>query len=396
MKIVMLCNFFNEALTYQENMLARFYVKHGHAVTVLASTFENLFDFVSDRYDPSWPNRDYVADGIRIVKRAYRWNILNRVRIFPPISELLQEIQPDLIFVHDIHMNLPEATQYKLAHPGTRLVMDYHADYSNSAKNWLSLKVLHGVIRKSVLDRARPSLDRIYPVVPASANFLAEVYGVTPEEMTLLPLGVDMDMARRIRLSDARDRLRLQLGIPPEGIVIFTGGKLDPLKQTDALIEAFRQCQHPNLFLVVVGESPPGNKSYGVQLRQQAIDIPNIFFTGWVSAEQLLEHMAMSDFAVFPASQSVLWQQAISMGLPALIGDRTAVRKGAQDVSYLNLRENIHVIDGSQPLVPQIVSEINRLAGDPALRKAMSEGALYTADHLLDWDRIGELTLVDH
>ena len=38
MKILMLCDFYHESLEYQEQLCAKFYVKHGHAVTVVTST----------------------------------------------------------------------------------------------------------------------------------------------------------------------------------------------------------------------------------------------------------------------------------------------------------------------------------------------------------------------
>jgi 1,2-diacylglycerol 3-alpha-glucosyltransferase len=41
MKVVMLCEFYNEALDFQENLLVKYYGKHGHEVTVLTSTFES-------------------------------------------------------------------------------------------------------------------------------------------------------------------------------------------------------------------------------------------------------------------------------------------------------------------------------------------------------------------
>ena len=53
---------------------------------------------------------------------------------------------------------------------------------------------------------------------------------------------------------------------------------------------------------------------------------------GWLNQDDLNRHLAMADLAVFPASQSILWQQAIAMGLPLIVGDA-----GHQDISYLNL-----------------------------------------------------------
>lgn len=389
----MLCDFYSESLAYQENLLTRHYVKHGHEVVVVASVFESLFDFVNDRYDPSSPERIYRADGATIIKLRYRTNYLNRVRTYRPLTDILEQVAPDLVFVHDIHLNLLDAVAYVRRHPRSRLVMDYHADFSNSAKNWLSLKVLHGIIRKRVLDKARPHISRIFPVVPASAAFLTEVYGVPAHEMELLPLGIDLGRVRSVRRSDARGRLRRGLGIAESDVVLFSGGKFDPQKRLDALIEAFGQIVRPDLHLIVIGDASPDTATYGRTLRQLAADVPNVRFTGWLEGDAILEHMHMADMAVFPASQSVLWQQAIGMGLPLIVGDRPTPTGAKQDVDYLNLEGNIDILDGAQPLVPQLARAIDRLAVNATERRRMSAGADATAARLLDWDRLIERTL---
>lgn len=44
MKILMLCEFYNE-IWNQENLLVKYYRKHGHEVTVITSTYESVFDY---------------------------------------------------------------------------------------------------------------------------------------------------------------------------------------------------------------------------------------------------------------------------------------------------------------------------------------------------------------
>jgi hypothetical protein len=102
MKILMLCDFYSEGLHYQENLLTKAYLAHGHAVTVVTSTFESVFDFCADRYDPAMPSRVVEHGTGRIVRLPYRYNILNRLRAFGRIDDLLESEAPDLIFVHDI------------------------------------------------------------------------------------------------------------------------------------------------------------------------------------------------------------------------------------------------------------------------------------------------------
>lgn len=386
MKVLMLCDFFDESLNYQENVLSKYYVKYGHEVIVVTSTFTSVFDFINDRYDVKSVASDYVANGVRIIRLPYRLNWLNRVRRFAPLHALLEAEQPDLVFAHDIMLNMTDAIPYLRRNTQARMIMDYHADYSNSGKNWLSLKVLHGIIRKRVLDRARPHLQRIFPIVPASAQFLREVYRVPDHEMELLPLGADLDLSRQVEDSMAGAVLRQRYGIASDALVIFTGGKLAPAKRTELLVQAFATMPDPSLRLVVAGDAAPNDQAYKRQLEERVSADPRVILTGWLDAHDLLAHLDMADLAVFPASQSILWQQAIGMGLPLVIGEPMAWPGGRQDVSYLNRYGNITLVERDADPIDGLATQLRQLLSDAGLRQRMAEGARRVANELLDWN----------
>jgi 1,2-diacylglycerol 3-alpha-glucosyltransferase len=382
-RIVMVCDFYNESLEYQENLLVKYYLKHGHEVTVITSTFESVFDYYSDRHDNRWPARDYRHGNARVVKLRYRYNFLNRVRAFTNIRPILEQERPDLIYVHDIIPNVLEAIAYKKRHPQCRMILDYHADYSNSGRSWLSLKILHGVVRKWFLDRARVHLSRIFPIVPASATFLHEVYRVPYAEMELLPLGADTDLGAEVRQRGEGLALRESLGIPPEHTVIFTGGKLAPAKRTEILIEAVKHIADPTLHLFVIGDSSKDDELYKQALVESASGCPNIRFVGWLGRIDIYRYLDMADLAVFPASQSIIWQQAISMGLPLIVGD-----SGHQDISYLNPYGNITMLGSSEIRSDLLAQHISRLIRDRSIMHEMGSGATRVSDELLNWNKL--------
>ena len=76
--------------------------------------------------------------------------------------------------------------------------------------------------------------------------------------------------------------------------------------------------------------------TYGEMLARLAARDPRVHTGGWLDQADLNRHLAMADLAVFPASQSVLWQQSIAMGLPLIVGDT-----GDQDISYPNTERKI-------------------------------------------------------
>lgn len=261
--------------------------------------------------------------------------------------------------------------------------MDYHADYSNSGKNALSLKVLHGVCRKWFLDQARPYISKIFPIVPASATFLQEIYKIPVSDMEILPLGADTDLVSAVRSSGARRALRVSLGIADDHIVIFTGGKLAPAKKTELLLEAAVRLQRFPLHIVVLGEASEEHAGYQEELQRLSANNPRVHMVGWLGREDIYRHLDMADLAVFPASQSILWQQAIAMGLPLIVGNT-----GHQDISYLNLHDNIIILEKTEIQVNKLAEAIESVISDPKRIHEMSKGAARVADACLNWDKL--------
>lgn len=380
----MLCEFYNENLEYQENILAKYYIKYNHEVTIVTSTFDSIFDFYDDKSERRNEPRTYSHNGAKIIKLNYVYNLFNKLRKFTSISRILIEEKPDLIFIHDIIPNMLEAIQYKKRHPSCRIIMDYHADYTNSAHSWISLNILHKIIRKKFfLDPCKKYLDKIFPIVPASANFLHEVYGIPYNEMELLPLGADTDTAAMMQSDLVGIEIRKQYKIPADHIVIFTGGKLRAIKRVEVLIEAIQQIANPKLHLFIVGEASAEDQSYKEFLLELSKGNNQIYFTGWVSSKDIYKYLDASDIAVFPSSQSVLWQQSISMGLPMIVGNL-----GNQSIDYLNLYDNMIILDTHEINRDILAEKINILIENPELIKKMSLGANQMTKTHLDWNQI--------
>lgn len=393
MKIVMVCEFFDEELEYQESLLPKFYRARGIDVTVVTSTIRSVFEYVRDHDRGKAESVTYSTADCKIIRLPFRVNILNRIKVFPSLLPILQHEAPDLIFFHDIIPNVIEAAQYVLKNPACKMIMDYHADYSNSGKGWLSLNVLHKIIRKSILRRADPQISKYFPVVPGSEDFLHEVYGISKHRMELLPLGTDLAYGRKVKEEGEGARLRAELGITQDATVVFTGGKLNPLKNTEYLIDAIRSIEDAKLHLLIAGTPEPAMSDYAAVLRVRAAGDPRIHFRGWQDRPGVYRHMAASDVAVFPASQSVLWQQAIGMGLPLILGEYSVGSRHRQSAGYLDRHENVIFLDPHSDRAEQIAHHLKDLIRNPEKRARMSAGASLTASELLDWDRLVDQTL---
>lgn len=381
----MLCEFFNEELEYQENLLAKYYVKHNHDVVIITSTVDSVFDYYNDKHDVNIPSREYYFEGAKIIKLQYKWvRFKSRLRKYKDITPILEAEKPDLIYIHDIMLNILEAVEYKKKHDDCKMIMDYHADYSNSAKSWLSLNILHKLIRKKIyFDPAKKYISKIFPIVPASSVFLQEVYGVTISDMELLPLGADTDLGNEIINKKSGLTIRQNLNILQEDFVIFTGGKLSETKKTDLLITAFIKLNIPRLHLIIVGKSSEMDIEYEKKLKKLAVNNINIHLTGWLNNKQVYEYLDASNLAVFPASQSILWQQAISMRLPLIVGDT-----GNQSIAYLNEFNNIIILDKDEITESVISDKILMVLNNKDLYNNMKSGAEKITNKWLNWDNL--------
>ncbi len=387
MKILMLCDFYDSKQQYQENLLVKYYLKNGHDVVVVASTFTNIFDFINNKYDRRIPETEEKYGQLTIYYRRYTLNILNKIRKLRGVYGILVSERPDLIFAHDIHFNISDAARYITRNPNTSMIMDYHADYSNSAKNWMSLQILHKIIRKGYFYLYRKYIKRVFPVVPNSMKFLKEVYGLHEDEMELLPLGCDYDMSETLRQRFTVPQLRYEFNIPQDTFVIFTAGKLNREKRTDVLIKSMKLLSDSNILLLIGGSVPNEESMYGEFLNELSVGT-NTRFLGWLNTEMMMKYMMVADLAIFPASQSVLWQQAIGMHLPLVIGD-----SGQQCGMYLNFDNNAICLN-VENITPLYISEqIRMLFSDRRLQARMKEGAKNTALNFLNYDVITKRTL---
>lgn len=383
----MLCDFLGHDQQYQENYLSKYYKKTRHNVVIIASTFESIHDYYNNRYKLKTKKIEEF-EGAKIIRLPYSLNIMGKIKKFNGVRDLLLKEKPDMVFAHGLHLNLNDAVWYKKKiNNKCRIVCDSHADFSNSGNNWISLYILNGVLRRLHLQYYKKHIDKLYAVVPEGMKFMNEIYGVSYSEMELLPLGCDYDLSEEIRNRNVIERIKEKYKIAKNDFVIFTGGKLHKSKKTDILIDSIKLMNNMNAHLLIVGSADIKDLEYESYLKNNSKGY-NIDFMGWLKPIEILEVMYISDIAVFPSSQSVMWQQAIGMHLPLIVGN-----SGSQDATYLNKNNNVIVLTKQNINSEKISELIKELLNNPDKLLKMRLGAKKTAEEFLNYDIIARRTL---
>ncbi len=313
---IMLGNFYIDNYSYQENYLPKYHKDQGHDVEIIAS----LFTFDENGKGTWLPKASKYSSeyGIPVTRLDFKKiKTARRLRYYIGLEEELERIAPELIFIHGVQFrDIRIVADYCKKHPEVVVYADNHADFSNSATNWVSKHILHHIIWRRCAQIINPYVKKFYGVLPARVDFLVNEYKLPKEKVELLVMGADDELVESAAAPAVRQNIRKKYGLAEDDIVIMTGGKIDAFKtQTLLLMEAVHKIENPKVKLVVFGSVTPELKDKVDDL----VDGNKVRYIGWVQAKDSYQHFAACDLAVFPGRHSVFWEQVVAQGIPMLV-----------------------------------------------------------------------------
>lgn len=366
MKILHIClgNFFNDGYSYQENLLAKYHKKLGLEVYVIAGL--DIFD-KNGKITYLKSGREYIGDYGIPVKRLNLKNqsrLSKRLRNYSGLKSSLEKIKPDIIFLHNCQfISIIDLIKYLKKHPDTRVYADNHADFFNSASNWVSKNILHKIIWRHYAKRIEPFTAKFYGVLPARVDFLKSVYGLPEEKCELLVMGADDDEVKKAKKPEVRAEKRKEYGLTDSDFVIMTGGKIDHNKrETLQLMDAVNAISNENIKLLVFGSVVPElSEEFESRLSEK------VRYIGWKKSEDIYSEFAAADLIAFPGLHSVLWEQAVGMGKPCLF-------RKIHGFEHVDIGGNCRFIENTS--ADSIKSDIeNCIANTDEMKKAAEKGA---------------------
>lgn len=316
MRIVHIClaSHYTDGLTYQDNQLAEQNVLDGHQVLVVS----DVYRYVNGELMEGGFENIVLPSGVHLVRLPYinlgSKFLSEKIRAVNGLYKLLDEFKPDVIMLHDFgHWASLDVVRYKRDYLKLKLYVDTHAAYVNSARNWLSLNILHKIIYRHLGKKVLPYVEKYFYVGEEEHIFAREVYKVPEEIMEYYPLGGFLPSDEEYE----RDRKlkREELQVADDELLLVHTGKMDAKKKTRELLRAFKQVPDMKAKLVIIGSLYDDVKA---EVEQLIAEDSRVKFLGWKTGDEIQQYLRACDLYCQPGSVSATMQNAICNRCPVL------------------------------------------------------------------------------
>jgi D-inositol-3-phosphate glycosyltransferase len=249
-------------------------------------------------------------------------------------------------------------------------------------------------VRVTIEKRAIRESAAVTAASEIEVSELVDLYGADPAKLHIIPCGVDLNVFRPMRQSDAREALgRDQC----ERIVLFVG-RIEQIKGIDVLLRALGLLffRHPELrndvcLLVVGGALDPNDDSPEVEkieelqrlVHQHRMEA-NVSFVGSMDQQRLALFYAAADVCAVPSlteSFGLVALEAMACGTP-VVGTRVG---GLQTLIEHGESGLLVPAGDSQALAESIAKVLT----DHRLRMHLAHGARDRAEHY-SWRSVGD------
>lgn len=237
---------------------------------------------------------ELVPEGVEAIELPAR---LQETRMAVALPRLLRRLRPELShFQHALPLGLRGSSVVT--------IHDLHFEHDPSV-----MGLLDRVTFKAVVPRAVRKADHVLAVSERTKRDIVDLYGVSPEKVTVTPHGVDPAFAPGDGTHD--------------GYLLFVGA-VQARKNPLAALEAADAAGVP---LVVVG--PEKEPELARELRARGADV-----RGWVEKPELAELYRRAGALILPSRYEgfgVPALEAMASGTPVVLSDDEALREVAGD-----------------------------------------------------------------
>lgn len=375
---------YNDNWSYQENNIIHYQRKMNHEVSLITTPFIN--DQNSSGYKYFKTGEYYDKDGAKIIRLPLKFKFINKriskFRTYKWVIKYIEKEIPDILFIHGLQfLDIWKIANYLKGKPDIKLFVDNHCDYSNSATNWISKKVLHGIIWRAMAKKIEPYVSKFYGVLPARVDFLLDLYDLPQEKTELLVMGADDEKVIKSKNDNSRKNIREKYEIKDEDFLIVTGGKIDEYKKQVILLQkAIKELNNPNIKLIIFGSIIEKLKDEIVSL----CDNSQIIYVGWIKSDQTYQYIEAADLVIYPGRHSILWEQTVGQGVPMIC-------KYWNGTTHVDLGGNVKFL--KEDSVDEIKRNIENIINDKELYNRMKNISVNKGMNIFSYMDISERSI---
>jgi len=329
--------------------IARELGKQGHTVDVYTRV-----------HDPDDAQIYHLGQQARLIHlKAGQKDDINKLALYSYLPEFtcnLESYRKD----NDLHYDLVFSHYWLSGWVGEYLQQWWHVPHIamfhtlGAVKNSIGIgedePELRIVTERDVVDKCH----RIIVTTDTGKGELVQYYGAIPDEVSVVPCGVNMELFQPVDKLTARK----SLGLSGKKILLFVG-RIDPLKGIEQLLRAIVYLQNINgLRLIVIGGDEDSQYEIGrLQRLAGELSVQDVVdFRGLVKHDELLHYYSAADACIVPSyyeSFGLVALEALACGTPVVatdVGDlKNIIRQG----------ENGYVIADNNPR--ELARKINLL-----------------------------------
>ena len=229
---------------------------------------------------------------------------------------------------------------------------------------------------------------RIIAATEKGKEELVSYYGSSPEKISVIPCGVNLDLFRHLDKKEARRNL----GFNGDNIILFVG-RIDPLKGVDKLLMALPKLdtRHNLKLLVIGGDEDSQPEVERLQRLSRSLHIQDsVTFAGIVDQRELPFYYSAADVCVIPSyyeSFGLVALESLACGTPIV-----ATRVGGME-SVINQGQNGYMVEDNAPV---------RLADSISSLLSQQEVNIKSADSIrasvngFSWSNIAEAIIPEY
>jgi len=198
------------------------------------------------------------------------------------------------------------------------------------------------------------SCDRIIASTPKEAEDIVKHYGASPDKITVIPCGVNLDLFKPID----KETARRELGLDHQKVILFVG-RMDPLKGLEQLLTAltYMDGEKPPLLIIVGGDAHSQAQVQALQCMAKELNIEDrVTFIGSVAQSRLPLFYSASDVCAIPSyyeSFGMVALESIACGTPIVANNVGGMR------SIIRHSEMGRIVPDNSP--HHLASEISEL-----------------------------------